>query len=385
MVVLDFTRLLPGPLATYILAHLGFEVIRVEDPRGSDIARYAPPYTEWGEGALFSLLNAGKKSIAVDLKTPEGLQVATDLIRNSDVLVEGFRPGTMRRFGLDFESVKEFNPRIIYCSISGYGQHGAMSQKAGHDINYISFSGVLRLFISGEDIRVPPIQIADVAGALFAVIGILFKLCERNERNSTSGCHIDISMAEASLFFAIEPLSRFLVSREEPEPSKDILSGGVICYNTYRTRDKRWLSIAALEPKFWENLTRALGLSLLPSDSMSPPNENNEAYRMLSEKISSMTSEEIDSVLGNSDIPYEFVRGFDEVTSDELLNSREIFYTVKEGKKEQTLLRLPFMKKVKTASPTLGQHTREILRRIGYSDQRIEELESRGVIVSSSP
>jgi len=181
--VLDFTRLLPGPLATYILAHLGAEIIKVEDTQTGDMTRYIPPITD-GKGAVFSFLNAGKKSLSLDLKTKEGKAVIERIIPKVDVIVEGFRPQIMRKLGLDFESVKKINPKIIYCSISGYGQTGPLSYKSGHDLNYISFSGIQRMFISDEKgiAVLPQIQIADISGALLACIGILDALVEREEK-----------------------------------------------------------------------------------------------------------------------------------------------------------------------------------------------------------
>ncbi|MCS7214281.1 MAG: CoA transferase [Candidatus Calescibacterium sp.] len=381
MIVLDFTRLLPGPLATYILAHLGFEIIKVEDTKGSDITRYTPPFTEWGESSVFSFLNAGKKSIAVDLKTDEGVEIARKLAQKSDVIVEGFRPGVMKKLGLDFDNIKKINPKIVYCSISGYGQDGQYSQKSGHDINYIALSGILKLFVSENLAVVPGVQIADISGAIFAVIGILSKLLERERDKNFSGYHIDISMTETSLFFGVESLSKFLVSKSEPEPFGEVLTGGVICYNLYKTKDGKWVSIGALEPKFWENLTKALGLDLLPSDAMSKPSEKNEAYIKLREKILSLTSEELDSILSKYDIPYEFVRSYSEAISHNVIRERKLFYSIEENGKKLELLKLPFMKEVKNISPTLGQHTTEILNKIGYSDQKIHELRQKGVIL----
>lgn len=387
MIILDFTRLLPGPLATYILAHLGFEIIKVEDPKGNDITRYIPPFTEWGESAVFSFLNAGKKSIAIDLKKDEGIQIVKDLIQKSEVIVEGFRPGVMKKLGLDFESVRKINPKIIYCSISGYGQSGAYSQKSGHDINYIALSGILKLFISENTAFIPGVQIADISGALFAVIGIMSKLYERekNEREKNDnfqGYHIDISMTETSLFFGVESLSKFLVSGKEPEPFGEVLTGGAICYNLYKTKDGKWVSIGALEPKFWENLINALGLDLLPSDAMTKPREDNKEYMKLKEKISSLTSDELESILSKADVPYEFVKSYGEMMEHQVIKERNIFYSIEHNGRKQTLLKLPFMKEAKNPSPKLGEHSEYILEKIcGYSLERIHKLKQIGIIL----
>lgn len=381
MIVLDFSRLLPGPIATYILAHLGFEIIKVEDPKGSDITRYIPPFTEWGESSVFSFLNAGKKSIAIDLKKDEAIEIVKDLIKKSDVIVEGFRPGVMKKLGLDFESARKINPKIIYCSISGYGQSGIYSQKSGHDINYIALSGILNLFISENTAFIPGVQIADISGALFAVIGILSKLYERERDKNFQGYHIDISMTETSLFFGVESLSKFLVSGKEPEPFGEVLTGGAICYNLYKTKDGKWVSIGALEPKFWENLINALELDLLPSDAMIKPKENSQEYIKLKEKISSLTSDELDSILSKADVPYEFVRNYSEMIEHQAIKEREIFYSIQEDGKNQKLLKLPFMNKVKNISPKIGEHSKYILEKIcGYSPEKIQELKQKGII-----
>ena len=378
--VLDFTRLLPGPLATYILAHLGAEVIKVEDTKTGDMTRYIPPITD-GKGAVFSFLNAGKKSLSLDLKTEEGKSVIERIIPKIDVIVEGFRPQVMRKLGLDFESVKKINPKIIYCSISGYGQTGPLSYKSGHDLNYISFSGIQRMFISDEKgiAVLPQIQIADISGALFACIGILDALVERERKKENfEGKFIDISMVETSLFLAVESLSKFLGTVEEPKPFGELLTGGATCYMIYKTKDGKWLSIGALEPKFWENFIKALGLEdeILPSDAVTPPDDSNPAYKKIKEKIMSMTSEEIERIFSKFDIPYEFVQGYKEMKEHEQIKSRKIFYKLKDTE----LLKLPFMVEVKTPAPELGEHTIEILKEFGFEDKEISELEEKGII-----
>jgi crotonobetainyl-CoA:carnitine CoA-transferase CaiB-like acyl-CoA transferase len=384
--VLDFTRLLPGPLATYILAHLGAEVIKIEDTGGSDFTRYSPPFVD-GKSAVFSFLNAGKKSVSINLKTEKGKQIALELAKKVDVIVEGFRPGVMKKFGLDFDSVKILNKKIIYCSITGYGQTGNLAFKSGHDLNYISFSGIERMFISDEKgiAVIPQVQIADISSSLFAVIAILHALFERERyKENFSAKFIDISMVETSLFFAVESLSKFFATGIQPKPFGEILTGGVICYNIYRTRDGKWLSLGALEPKFWENVVKALGLDLLPSDAMTKPDEKeNPAYKKLKDKIASMTSSEIEEAFSKYDIPYEFVRGYDEMVEDPHIKQRNIFYEIDMGGEGKgfKLLKLGFMKKVRNPAPELGEHTREILKReLSLEDKEIDELKKEGVI-----
>ncbi len=376
--VLDFTRLLPGPLATYVMAHLGADVIKVEDTEGGDITRYSPPILESGEGALFSLLNIGKKSLAVNLKKDKGKEIIYKLVENTDVLIEGFRPGVMEKLGLDYERLNKINPRIIYCSISGYGQTGPYRTKSGHDINYISLSGIEKLFISEKKgiCVIPGVQIADISGALFAVIAVQSKLIEREISKDFSGAYIDISMTETSIFFGIESLGKFLVSGKEPEPFGEILTGGVVCYNIYKTRDGKWVSIGALEPKFWQNLVSALGLDLIPSDAMTEASEENPSYRKLKDKIAELTSEQIEEIFRKNDIPYEFVRTYEDMINHPQIKERGIFYKVG----NITAFRLPFMIEVDKPAPKLGEHTSKILKEIGYEDEEIRKLKDDGVV-----
>src|ERR1700716_1571476 len=201
LVVLDFTTLLPGPLATLMLAEAGAEVIKIERPGGEEMRGYAPHHD--GESAFFSLLNRGKKSLVLDLKSGEGHAALSPLLARADILVEQFRPGVMDRLGLGFEAVRAINPRIVYCSISGYGQSGPRAEEAGHDLNYIGNTGLLALN-PGPSPTVPPALVADIGGGSFpAVLNILLGLRQRDLTGA--GCHLDIAMADAMFTFAHRP------------------------------------------------------------------------------------------------------------------------------------------------------------------------------------
>ncbi len=246
-VVLDLTRLLPGAVATKQLVDWGAEVIKIEQPGEGDYARRMAP-------AVFARTNAGKKSIAIDLKKPRGRDLLLSLARRADALVEGNRPGVMARLGLGYEDLRAVNERLIYASLTGYGQTGPYSQLAGHDLNYISLGGVMGLNLP----VIPGVQIADlVGGSIQTVTGILLALVERNRTGK--GRHVDISMYAGVTALLTVPLAMWNETGEEPEPGSLRLNGHYACYNVYECSDGRWVAVGALEPKFWAELCHRLG------------------------------------------------------------------------------------------------------------------------------
>lgn len=248
--VLDLTRLLPGPLATQHLADYGAEVIKVEDTGAGDYARTMGAMN--GDTSYFyQHVNRNKKSIRLDLKQDAGCAVLLRLIETADVLVEGFRPGVMAKLGLDYDAVAAVNPRIVYCSITGYGQTGPYAQRAGHDINYIGYAGVLdQIGCSGGAPAIPNLQIGDLlGGTLNALVGILVALTDA--RATGLGRHVDVSMTDAAFAHAIFPLLEVLAHGAARPRGDDLLTGGVPCYGVYETSDGRYMAVGALEQKFW--------------------------------------------------------------------------------------------------------------------------------------
>jgi alpha-methylacyl-CoA racemase len=269
LTVLDFSTLLPGPLATFMLAEAGAEVIKVERPGGEDMRGFPP---RLGRGsATFAMLNAGKKSIAVDLKTEEGRAALRPLLECADILVEQFRPGVMERLGLGYAAVRAINPRVVYCSISGYGQSGPRSQEAGHDINYQARTGLLSLAPGTKEApSVPPALVADIAGGSFpAVLNILLALRQRDL--SGEGCHLDIAMADAMFTFAWFGLAEGFATGHFPGSQENMLAGGSPRYALYVTSDDRLLAVGALEPKFWAAFCRGIGLPEALQDDAADP------------------------------------------------------------------------------------------------------------------
>lgn len=268
--VLDLTRLLPGPLATLRLAELGADVLKIEEPGAGDPARtmmQAPADRASGiPSSFYRLVNRGKRETRLDLKSETGRTVLRALVRESHVLVESFRPGVMEKLGLDYASLLQVNPRLVYCAITGYGSAGLFSQRPGHDLNYLAYAGVLdQLAATDGTPIVPNIQIADLlGGALPAVTRILAALWQVSRGGD--GAFVDVSMTHSihasnvAAQATLENADRGAPgNREQLRAGHGLLNGGVPCYNVYRTADGRWLAVGALELKFWERLCRALG------------------------------------------------------------------------------------------------------------------------------
>ncbi|TCR66674.1 CaiB/BaiF CoA-transferase family protein [Bosea sp. BK604] len=267
--VLDFSTLLPGPLASLFLAEAGAQVVRVERPGGEDLRRFPPRFGE--TSAPFAVLNRGKRSIEIDLKAPDALARLTPLIERADILIEQFRPGVMERLGFGYEALKALNPRLIYCSISGYGQSGPRAQEAGHDINYQAIGGLLSQSLKrGAPPPLPPALVADIGGgAMPAALNILLALRQRERRGE--GCHLDIAMADAMPTFAWYGLAQGQATGRYPEGGEGLLTGASPRYGLYATSDGWFLAVGALEQKFWEGFCEAIDLApALRDDRVAP-------------------------------------------------------------------------------------------------------------------
>lgn len=267
--VLDFTTLLPGPLATLMLAEAGAEVIKIEKPGGEDL-RYYPPFID-GVSAPFALLNRGKTSLELDLKDAAALETLRPMIETADILVEQFRPGVMDRLGLGYEALSTINPRLIYCSITGYGQEGPRAMEAGHDINYLALTGLLALSCgSAEHPVLPPTQIADIGGgSLPALANILLALLQR--QRTGAGTRLDIAMADAMFAFAAFAHAEVVATGRAPANGEALLTGGSPRYGLHATRDGRFVALGALEQKFWDAFCVAIDLPAPLRDDRADP------------------------------------------------------------------------------------------------------------------
>ena len=333
--VLDFSTLLPGPFATLYLADLGAEVIHVESPNRPDLVRLLPPYAN-GQATSHSYLNRNKQSIALDLKDPASIERIKQKISDYDIVVEQFRPDVMVRLGLDYATLAEINPRLIYCSITGYGQTGNYKNKAGHDINYVSLSGIAG-HSGREDSGPPPmgIQIADVAGgSLHAVIGILSAVIERAQ--SGLGQYIDISMTDCVVTMNNMAAAASLAGKTPQYPEQAHLNGGTF-YDYYQTQDGRYLSIGSLEPQFMSGLASLLDLPILLQKGASFDETDRQLVKTaLAEKIKQKDFDAWMVIFTEQDVCVEPVLSLDEALHSPLAQQRGwvVDVPLKEGSAE---------------------------------------------------
>ncbi|HEX5509584.1 MAG TPA: CaiB/BaiF CoA-transferase family protein [Pseudolabrys sp.] len=336
VLVLDFSTLLPGPLAGLMLAEAGAEVVKVERPGGEDMRRFAPMFD--GDGAAFQMLNRGKKILVLDLKAPERRAELLPLMRRADIVIEQFRPGVMERLGLDYESVRKINPRIVYCSISGYGQSGPRGQEAGHDINYIGNTGLLDLQPGPPDRPVvPPMLAADIAGGSFpAVINILLGLRAREQ--SGAGCHIDIAMSDAMFTFGWHAMALGMASGKFPRSGEMSLAGGSPRYQIYPAKDGRLVACGAIEQKFWEAFATAIGLAADLIDDTRDAKATRDAVAKL---IAARTAAEWKSIFAKADCCVTIVLSLEEAMRDPHFVGRGLFAHEVEGMSGGKIAALP--------------------------------------------
>jgi len=319
--VLDFSTLLPGPFATMYLADMGAEVIHIESPSRPDLIRIMPPYAN-GQATAHSYLNRNKQSIVLDLKDAASIDLIKAKISEFDIVIEQFRPDVMRRLGLDYATLAEINPRLIYCSITGYGQTGSYKDRAGHDINYLALAGIAG-YSGRQDSGPPPlgIQVADIAGgSLHAVIAILAAVVERSR--SGIGQYIDISMTDCVASLNSMAASATLAAQVEQAPEQGMLNGGIF-YDYYMTQDGRYLSIGSLEPQFMAGLSAALDLPVLLQKGASlDVQDRQEVKQAIQEKIKAKTFKEWHEIFANLDVCVEPVLSLSEALNSPLAQQR---------------------------------------------------------------
>ena len=320
LLVLDFTTLLPGPLASLMLAEAGAEVIKIERPGGEDMRRFPPAFD--GISAPFALLNRGKSSLVLDLKLAADRAKLKPLIERADILIEQFRPGVPARLGFGYDEVAKLNPRLIYCSISGYGQSGPRADEAGHDINYIGNTGLLAIQPGPIDRPVvPPMLAADIAGGSFpAVINILLALRARDR--SGQGCRLDIAMTDAMFTFAWYALALGSATGRFPGPGELPLAGGSPRYQLYPTSDGKIVACGALEQKFWQAFTAAIGLPAELANDLHDPNATRAAVAKL---IVAKTSDEWRPIFAAADCCATIVVPLQEAMRDQHFVERGLF------------------------------------------------------------
>ncbi|HEY2839525.1 MAG TPA: CaiB/BaiF CoA-transferase family protein [Pirellulales bacterium] len=323
--VLDLSLLLPGPLATQILRDLGARVTKIEPPAPGDYMALWPPMV--GEvAATYHAVNRGKEIISLDLKSEAGRERFFELVATADVVVEGFRPGVLDKLGVGFKELSRRNPRIILCSISGYGQSGPYSLRAGHDINYQALAGVLSIS-GGEQPPNPPLQVADTAAGSYAAAMLILAAALERDRTGR-GRHIDVSMSEQLLPLMTTTFAAADALERDPARDGELLSGGAPCYGVYRTKDGQHITLGALEPKFWLSVLEQLGLADIAGAAFHGGPDAPRIAARLAEVFASRSRAEWEAVFQTADACVEPVLGFGEVRAHPHWEARGSFVSL---------------------------------------------------------
>lgn len=380
--ILDFSTLLPGPYASLMLADMGANVLRIESPTRPDLVRALPPLDASGQSAAHSYLNRNKQAIALDLKQPAALDIVKKLLDKYDIVLEQFRPGVMQRLGLGFEQLREINPRVIYCSITGYGQTGPLKDRAGHDINYLALSGVADYSRRQGEKPVPQgVQIADIAGGSHhAVMGILAAVIERE--HTGLGQHVDISMTDCAFSLNAMFASGYLGGQIEPQAESTMLNGGSF-YDYYETSDGRYMSVGSLEPPFLMQLCQTLNIQQHIGKAGSQKSDEVAEFKdVMRDAFLQHDFKHWCQVFETLDCCVEPVLSFAEAAHSAQAQERQWVKAAHVNEKEIKQLTNPIMKDhgIQNTGGKIGAHTQNILKDLGFSPLEIEQLKQHKVI-----
>ena len=384
--IIDMSRLAPGPYCTMILGDLGADIIRI-DPGGGRAAEAIMPgmADDVERRVAYNASGRNKKSIVLNLRQDEAREIFYKLAEGADVILEEFRPGVVKRLGVDYETIKKLNPRIVYCSLTGFGQDGPYHSMAGHDINYISIGGALGII--GEKGRppTPPSNlVADYAGGgMHAAIGVLAALMARERTGK--GQHVDIAMCDGVVSLMHMAAMQYFSTGQVPQRGSDMLTGAMPHYNVYQTKDGKYLSLGALEPWFYENLCKSLGREdLIPYEWDESKRE--ELTSIFKETFLTKTRDEWFEIFKQTDTCAAPIYAIDEVFADPHVIHRKMVVDVdhpKLGKVKQVGISVKLSETpgaIRSLAPSPGQHTDEILAGLGYAKERIAELREKGAI-----
>ena len=382
--ILDFTTLLPGPFATMMLADMGADVVRVEAPGRWDMVRSRPPFDD-GVAAGHAFLARNKRSMALDLKKDGAADVVKRLVQTYDIVIEQFRPGVMDRLEVGYEALKEANPRLIYCSLTGYGQNGPLRDRAGHDNNYLSLAGVMSHCGRKDSGPVPQgVQVADVGGgSMCSVVGILAAVVHRQQTGR--GQYVDVSMYDASILWNAYAAAQYLVGKTAPTYESMPLNGGTH-YDYYRTSDGRYISVGSLEPKFWEGFCRAIGRPDFIERLDLPGPRMDMLKTEIRQVMASKSFEQWVEIFAREDCCVEPVLHMDEALRHPQCAARQMVVDVpkpKGGTQKQVGFPIKFSEiepRYDHIGCELGAHTDEVLSEVGYDAGEIAALLDLGVL-----
>jgi crotonobetainyl-CoA:carnitine CoA-transferase CaiB-like acyl-CoA transferase len=370
--ILDLTRLLPGPYCSLLLADYGADVIKVEDPKNGDYARWYEPRVNNDQSAMFISLNRNKRSITLDLKDEKDKEAFISLIKTADVVIESFRPGVMDRLGLGYGELKVHNSKLIYCAITGYGQTGPYAKEAGHDLNFLSYSGLLHLQGAPNDKpMIPSVQIGDIGGgALMAAVGILLAIIDAKKTNT--GQFVDISMLDGALSWMHTILPNYWTSGDLPNRGELVLNGGKACYEIYRTKDDRFISVGALEYKFWKNFCKVINKEELIDQLDEPLEQQRSMKQEVQAAIQQKTLSEWIELFKGIDACVSPVLTPEEVADHPQIKHRHMIEDITHqevGMMKQIGNPIKLSKSIvrtRQHAPGLGEHTNEILKELGF-------------------
>ncbi|MGD9031231.1 MAG: CaiB/BaiF CoA-transferase family protein [Desulfobacteraceae bacterium] len=383
--ILDCTRLLPYQYCTMLLGDLGAEVLKIEEPREGDYGRWGDASRTY-ESTAFVMANRNKKSMKLNLKHERGKEIFKRLAASYDVLIESFRPGVMDRLGLGYKEICQVNAQIIYCSATGYGQTGSYRDKAGHDINYLSISGILAW--TGEHTGrpvIPAIPFGDMAGGgLFSALTILAALLGR-ERTGR-GQHIDVAQTDVLTSLNILNLAECIAKEKGQTARPHNLRGATLCYNTFRTLDGKYIALGALEPKFWENFCKKVERDDLIENRLLPYEEETDSTEALKNLFASKTQKEWIDIFQDVDTCFSPILTPEETLADAHLRERGMITTMDDPERGKTI-QIGFPAKFsdglnfkRSPAPSFGEHTAEVLADLGFSSSEVEILQEQGVI-----
>lgn len=385
--VLDLSRTLAGPYATMMLADMGADVIKVEEPSsGDESRRFIPP--KWNDESCYYLAaNRNKRGITVNLKSPEGIEIIKELVKDADVLVENFRTGTMEKLGLGYETLKEINPKLVFCSISGFGRTGPEKDRAGYDVLLQAFAGLMS--ITGEEDRPAKagMSIADLTTGMFAAFGIVSAL--HASKNTGIGQYLDISLLDSQVALLNHMAVGYMAEGTYPK-RMGTAHGSLVPYRAFKTGDND-VVIAVANDGLWNKMCTALGWTDMENEEKFKLNAHRVKYRdeletLIQERFLQMSSEEITGKLDRAGVPCGPIQTIDQVLKHPQVIAREMMIDIEHPNVPN--LKVPAFPvkfsetkpQVRYAPPLLGEHSEEVLRSLGYSDEKIRELMENKVI-----